>query len=322
MLTTFLYHKAQPLETNVSRAQMLQSLQDKDTLLWVDLEDPTEFESDTLVEIFNFHDLAIEDCLSDNPHPKVDDYEEYLFLVAHALEVDGGNSVQTRELDLFLGKNFVVTFHKEPFRAISQSRDNAPRKPDLYFGLGSDQLVHALLDDLVDGYLPVLDEYDSRVESLGEVIFHNPDSNVLTTLMEVKRDVFHLRRVLAPQRDMLNHLARTPSAFIKTKHLMYFRDVYDHAFQIYGTMDGLQEALNSILQVYFSYSSHRLNQMIQRMTILATLTMPAMIIASIYGMNFRNIPELSLRYGYFISLGAMFVVSVGMLLWMKFKKWF
>lgn len=321
MLNAFLYHKGKPLETSISRAQMLQALQEKEGLLWVDLEDPSEFESEALVEIFNFHDLAIEDCLSDNPHPKADDYEEYLFLVVHSPQASLDTPLKAAELDIFLGKNFVVTFHKEPIKAITQIRDNLPRKPDLFLSHGPDRLVHALLDQLVDHCTPVLDEYDAKIHSLEEVIFSRADSNVLTTLMEVKRDMFHLKRIIAPQRDMVNHLTRNPSSLIKQKHLMYFRDVYDHLFQLYGLIEGYHESCNVILQAYFSYSSQRLNQMIQRMTILATLSMPTVMIASIYGMNFQHMPELAWRYGYFFSLGLMLLVSVAMLVWMKLKKW-
>jgi magnesium transporter len=321
MLNSFLYHKGKPLETNITRAQMLQTLQEKDAVLWVDLEDPTEFESETLVEIFNFHDLAIEDCLEDNPHPKVDDYEEYLFMVAHALRGGLESSLKVLELDIFLGKNFVVTFHKEAIRSISQLRENAAKKPDAYFGQGPDRLVYFMLDQLVDCYSPVLDEYDAKIESLEDAIFENPHPNVLATLVEVKRDIFHLKRIIAPERDMVNHLTRNPTIFIKPKHLIYYRDVYDHLFRLYGIVEGFHEMLNSMLQAYYSHSSFRLNEMIQRMTVLATLSMPAVMIASIYGMNFHSMPELSWRYGYFFALGLMFSISIGMLVWMKYKKW-
>lgn len=322
MLNAYLYHKGKPLATSVTRAEMLHALQqEKDAVLWVDLEDPNEFETDTLVEIFNFHDLAIEDCLEDNPHPKVDDYEEYLFMVAHALQSGIDTPLQTVELNIFLSKNFVVTFHKQPLKSISRIRENVVRKTDVLFGYGADRLVHAILDQLVDNYTPVLDEYDTKIQLLEEVMFSSIDTHVLSSLIEIKRDVFHLKRIIAPQRDMLNHLTRNPTAFIKPKHLMYYRDVYDHLFQLYGIVEGFHDVLNSILQVYYSHSSYRLNGMIQRMTILATLSMPTVMIASIYGMNFQFMPELAWKYGYFLSLGLMIMVSVVMLIWMKFKKW-
>lgn len=321
MLNSFLYHKGKPLEANISRAQMLQALQEKEALLWVDMEDPNDFEEDALVEIFNFHPLAIEDCLSDNPHPKVDDYEEYLYLVAHALRPNGGGELRTVELDIFLGKNFVVTFHKEPLKSITQIRENTAKKPELLLGYGADRLVHAILDQLVDNYTPILDEYDEKIDSIEEEIFNNPGPDFLTGLMRLKHNIFNLRRVIAPQRDTINFLTRNPTAFIKPKHLMYFRDVYDHLFRLYGIAEGFHEALTSTLQAYFSYSSHRLNEVMKRLTILATLSMPVVMIASIYGMNFQHMPELAWRYGYYLSLALMAVTGVGMVAWMKFKKW-
>lgn len=324
MLTTFLYRKGQPLETDVSRAQMLAALSEKDVLLWVDLESPNEFESDCLVEIFNFHDLAIEDCITDVSHPKVDDYEEYLFLVMHAVDFKSKDTLSTIELDVFLGKNYVVTFHRDPVKSIDQVRDMVRKKTETCMGGSADKLVYFILDHLVDKYTPALDQYEERIDKLEEEIFnHAPKKGylALSTIMQMKRDIFQFRRIVAPQRDTMNFLTRNPTSFIKPKNMIYFRDIYDHLFKIYGTIDALHDAMAGILQAYFSYSSHKLNETIQRMTVLATLTMPAIIIASIYGMNFRVMPELEWKYGYLFSFGLMALMSIGMLIWMKLKKW-
>lgn len=321
MLNAYLYHKGKPLEAGISRAQMLHALQEKEGVLWVDLEDPNEFEEDALVEIFNFHPLAVEDCVSDISQPKVDDYEEYLFLVMHAVHLNGEGALATTELDVFLGKNYVVTFHKAPIKGVQLVRETLAKKPEVLMGHGPDLLVHAILDYLVDNYEPVLSQYDERIDQIEEELFNHPNKDYLAAILQVKRDVFQLKRTVAPQRDTLNFLTRTPTAFIKPKHMMYFRDVYDHLFRIYGMVEGFHELIPSILQVYFSQSSHTLNEVMKRMTILATLSMPAVMIASIYGMNFQHMPELEWRYGYFICLGLIFVTSVGMLIWMKFKKW-
>jgi magnesium transporter len=321
MLNTFLYHKGKPLETQISRPQMFHALQEKEALLWVDLEDPTEFETDALVEIFNFHDLAIEDCISDISQPKVDDYEEYLFLVTQAVSLKPQNGLVTTELDIFLGKNYVVTFHKSVVRSIEQVRESAQKKPDIFLGRGADLLVHAVLDQLVDSYTPVLEQYDERMDALEEEMFNSSSKNFLERVVQAKREIFQLRRLVAPQRDTINYLARTPTPFIKPKHAIYFRDIHDHLFQIYGMIEGFHEMVPSVLQVYFSHSSHTLNESIKRMTVMATLTMPAVMIASIYGMNFEFMPELDWRYGYFFSLGLMAVIPLGMLVWMKIKKW-
>lgn len=326
MLSTFLYKKGGEVKTDVSRAEMMAAIREKEGLLWIDLEAPTEFESDCLVEIFNFHALAVEDCLSDNSEPKIDDYDEYLFLVMHSVIMSRDEErdlveLSTVELNIFFGKNYVVTFHKTPVTTISQIRNAAKRSPDRVLGHGTDMLVHAILDRLVDNYQPLLDRYDRRIDQLEDEVFDNPSEDYLSLILQTKRDVFNFRRIISPQRDLLNSLTKSSTPFIKRKNLIYFRDVYDHLFRIYSVSEGFHESLASLLQVYFSYSSHKLNEIVKHMTVLATLTMPAVIVASIYGMNFHNMPELDWKYGYPFSIFLSLGISVSMLIWMKLKKW-
>ncbi|MFA7000592.1 MAG: magnesium/cobalt transporter CorA [Candidatus Omnitrophota bacterium] len=325
MLTSFVWKKGVPIQSNVTRSQMLAALGDKDSLLWVDLDQPNEFESDALVEIFNFHPLAVEDCLTDHSQPKLDDYEEYLFLVMHVRikqdEVKKTEELITIELNIFFGRNYVVTFHTADLKSIQTMQENIRRKPERYMGQGCDVLVHGVLDQLVDNYQPVLDLYDDKIDRLEDEIFNNPPSNYLSTLMQVKQDIFNLKRIVSPQRDTVGQLVRNPTNFIRTKHLMYFRDVSDHLIRIYTVAEGLHENLSNILQVYFSYSSVKLNEVVKHLTVLATLTMPPLIIASIYGMNFKHMPELSWQHGYTFALMLSLVTSSIMLLWMKMKKW-
>jgi magnesium transporter len=322
MIHTFFYHKGKPVEKNLTRAQMLAALHDREGLLWVDLEDPDEFETECLVEIFNFHDLALDDCLNDLSQPKVDDYEEYLFLVLHAVNVGSDKEILSTELDVFLGPNYVVTFHKRPLQSVEVTRELAQKKPDSLLGHGSDKLVHQLLDQLVDRYQPVIDRYDEKVDQLEEDVFKHTQREHLEDIIQLRRDLFHFRRIVAPQRDTVNYLTRTETEFIREENRLYFRDVYDHLFRLYGQVEALHEALTGIMQAYFSYSSHRLNQSITRMTVMATLTMPAIVIASIYGMNFQNMPELSKPWGYPLALAAMGATSLAVLIYMKIKKWF
>lgn len=320
MITSFLYKKDKTLETDLSRARLLQALKEPDSLLWVDLENPDEFEDEMLVEIFNFHDLAVEDCITDVSQPKADDYDEYLFLVTHAIVLKEAQ-LHTIELDVFLGPNYVVTFHREPIKSIDVMRENARRKPDYYLNRGTDLLVYNILDQTVDQYMPILEGYEDVIDQIEARMFHSGDKDCLQEVIQLKRDVFHFRRIIAPQRDALNFLTRNPNALIKEENRIYFRDVYDHLFKIYGIVEGFQEVITGVMQAYFSYSSHLLNKTIQRMTVMATLSMPAIMIASIYGMNFQNMPELDHRYGYLFSLALMAFLSGGMLAWMKWKKW-
>ncbi|MFZ5802496.1 MAG: magnesium/cobalt transporter CorA [Candidatus Omnitrophota bacterium] len=327
MLQTFLWKKDKGFTTEVSRADMLQALKDKENLLWVDLEDPTDFESECLVEIFNFHDLAVEDCLADHSEPKIDDYEEYLFITTHApnLVREEGKEreeLESKELDIFFGPNFVVTFHKVPFRSIATVQDLVKRKPERWIAQGSDILAHAILDHLVDNYQPFVTQYDRTIDNLEEEIFNNPPSDYLATVMRVKQDIFNFKRTVALQRDMMAHLLRDPEPFIKKKNMMYFRDIQDHLQRLYSAAESFHENLSNILHAYFSYSSHKLNEIVKHLTVIATLAMPALIIGSLYGMNFKYMPELSWPYGYPFAMGISLLITLVLLVWMKIKQWF
>lgn len=325
MITSFFYKKGGTLETGLSRARMLSAIQEKDGLLWVDFENASEFEEDMLVEIFNFHPLAVEDCITDHPQPKVDDYEEYLFLVVHALTmrpVNGTKELGTIELNIFLGPNYVVTFHKEPISGLTQVRDAVQKKTQTLMGSSSDILVHAVLDHLVDSYLPVVHEYDAKIDEIEKNLFRSdPSRERLATLLQIKQDIFTFRRVIAPQRDTLYSLTRNPSPFIKPKHVVYFRDISDHLFRISATTDGLHDHLTSMLEVYFSYISSELNIVMKRLTVLATLSMPAVIIASVYGMNVRLLPGAGHDLGFWGIMLFTAALTVGLYFWMKIKKW-
>jgi len=325
MITSFFYKKGGQFETNLSRARLLSALGEKESLLWVDFEDPSEFESDTLVEIFNFHPLAVEDCIMEHSEPKVDDYEEYLFMVLHALTIvqkNGQKELSTIELNLFLGPNYVVTFHKTPIESVTQDVLKTQQKPAGMMSAGADLLAHTLLDHLVDRYLPVLHQYEEKVDLLEKNIFNkNPSREKLATLLQLKQDISTLRRIVGPQRDTLHFLTRNAGRFIKAKHLIYFRDISDHLFRIASLANGMNDHLTSMLEVYFSYLSSELNVVMKRLTVVATLAMPAVMIASIYGMNFRALPYASHEHGFWGIMIFTLAITVAMYFWMKIKKW-
>lgn len=324
MITSFLYKKNEPVETDLSRARMLAVVQEKSGLLWVDFENVTEFEEEALVEIFNFHPLAVEDCVTDHSQPKMDDYEEYIFLVVHALTMrqkNGGQELGTIELNIFVSGNYVVTFHKDPIPGVTQVRDIVQRKPQALMGSTSDLLAHSILDHLVDSYGPVVQQYDEKIDALEKTMFKRGSAGFLQALLQTKQDIFTLRRTIAPQRDTVHMLIRNPNQFIKPKNVIYFRDIYDHLFRIHSFAEGYHENLNNILQVYFSYSSFKLNEVLKHLTVLATVTMPPVIVASIYGMNFKHMPELQWFWGYPFAIFLCVFSSTVMFVWMKIKKW-
>ncbi len=321
MITSFLYQKGKPVQASVSRAEMLAALKQKDTLLWVDLEDPSEFESETLIEIFNFHPLAVEDCIVDKSSSKVDDYEDYLFLVTYAFHLTSEEELDSTELNVFVGRNYVVTFHRGRIQGVEQVRNLVQRKADIYMGRGSSMLFHSILDHLVDSFMPLIDRYDKTIDMLEEHVFTNPPDDFLSTVLQAKHDMFNLRRLIAPLRDTVHYLIRNPTPFIHADDLIYYRDIYDHLYRIYGMAESYHESLASILQAYFSHSSNKLNDVMRHMTVLATLAMPIIMVASLYGMNFEHLPGRDWEYGFYVAVGISILFSGAVLVWMKFKKW-
>lgn len=321
MLTSFVFKKKN-LSVNVSRQELARALWDKEALVWVDLESPSEFESEILIELFNFHPLAIEDCINDRSEPKIDDYEDHLFLVVHAVNGKSQEELKTIEVDVFVSKNFVVTFHKEPVQSIAQLRDQIHRQSDVVMAEGSDMLLHAILDRLVDRYLSVLTDQERKIDELEDELFADDAKDFLPKILKIQKNVLYLKRIIGPQQETINNLSRSGTGIIRPKRVVYFRDIYDHLFRFYQMAEELHGLLNGIMQVHFSHASTKLNEVIKMMTVIATLSMPPMVIASIYGMNFQHMPELEWQWGYYFSLGLMTLSSAIVVIYMKIKKWF
>jgi len=320
MLTSFVYQKNKVLK-NVTRQELAKALWDKEAFVWVDLEDPSEFESETLVELFNFHPLAIEDCLIDHSEPKIDSYDDYTFLVVHAVNMESKEELQTYELNLFANKHYVVSFHKDPIRSIALMRDLESRKSGALISEGTDMLVHGILDQLVDAYLPVVSEYERRVDEIEDQIFGGGRKDFFPKILKVQKDVLYLKRIIGPQRETIRQLSKDTHSFVRPENMIYYRDIYDHLFRFYQMAEEVHGLINGILQVYYSHTSNEMNQVVKTMTVIATVALPMMVISGIYGMNFQNIPELDWSFGYLYVIGLMVLVSVSLLGWMKFKRW-
>ncbi len=323
MINAYFFSEETGFKRNVSRSEMHAILKNKKGTLWVDMDEPTDIEDELLVEIFNFHELAIEDAVNDHCGSKLDDYGDYLFLNMDAITLkmneDRCRELVSAELSMFLGPNYVVTYHKKTIQSILADRLAVEKKPQVHLSEGAGALLHTIIDHLVDSYITVIHQYEERVDEIETEIFSD-GSDYLKKLMSVKQDIFKLRRVFGPQKDMLYSLARTRK-LVGTENEFYFRDVYDHLLHITVMTESIYENLTGILQVYFSYASTKLNEVMKRLTILATLTMPALLIFSLYGMNFEWMPFLKSPLGFWISQGITFLMAVGMLIWMKWKKW-
>ena len=292
-------------------------------LLWVDIEDATDEDAGLLSNVFCLHPLAVADCVSKNIHPpKIDDFEDYLFIIFHGINFHVESEVvETTELALVLGKNYVVTTHDVPMRSVSSMLDRV-RKDGRIMRRGVDFLAHDIIDALVDNIMPTIEEIDEKNEQLEAEALHQPKRETLMSIMQLKRSILALTRVVLPQREIVNGLSRGEYTLIRERARIYYRNIYDHLVRIEMLTLGLRDMTESVLNTYLSSVSNRMNEVMKVLTLIATIFIPLTFIVGIYGMNFANMPELEWKYGYFIILIVMAVIGVSLAIYFKKRRWF
>jgi magnesium transporter len=306
-------------------------LADTNLFLWVDLENPPAAEwKEVLEQIFHFHPLSIEDCVQPSPSPKVEEYSPkeddrftpYLFMVIHAVDYNRqAGGFGTSELDFFLGKNFLVTYHEKPLRSVSSVEERAVNGT-LGIARGPDRVAHSLLDTLVDNYKPALDELGLQIAELEQEALQKPSTETLNKILQIKKEVLHLRQIIGPQCEVLSRFARGDFKLVRPKLVPYFRDVYDSLLHIGELAHGYTDSLTGILQVYLNMSSNQTGEVVKLLTLITVITTPLMMIGTWYGMNFKDMPELDYAHAYPIAAGAMVLSTVATYLYFKKKKWF
>ena len=306
-------------------------LADTNLFLWVDLEAPTEAEWKEVLElIFHFHPLSIEDCVKPSPSPKVEEYTPkegdlftpYLFMVIHAVDFDRkDNCFATSELDFFLGKNFLVTYHGRPLRSVTTVEDRALNSTTA-IARAPDRVAHTLLDVLVDNYKPALDDLGLEIAELEQLALQHPTKETLNQILQVKKEVVHLRQIIGPQREVLGRFAAGEFKLVRPQLVPYFRDVYDSLFHISELAQSYTDSLTGILQVYLNMSSNQTGEVVKLLTLITVITTPLMMIGTWYGMNFKGMPELEYEHAYPIAAVCMILSTLGTYIYFKFKKWF
>jgi len=306
----------------LSMEQVRQFLATGEGLLWLDMEDVTTEDGELLSSAFCFHPLTVADCISKNIHPpKIDDLEDYLFIIIHGINYHVDSEVvETTELALFLGKNYVVTSHDIPMRSVSSVLDRV-RKDGRPMRRGADFLAHDLIDALVDNFMPTIEEMDERSDQLETEVLREPKRETLMSIMQLKRSILSLTRVILPQREIVNGLSRGDYPFIGERAQIYYRNIHDHLVRIEMLTLGLRDMTESVLSTYLSSVSNRMNEVMKVLTLIATVFIPLTFIVGIYGMNFAHMPELEWRYGYFVILIVLAVVGVSLTVYFKRRRW-
>lgn len=312
------------IDTALDPGQFAAALQDQAGFLWVDFqEEPNEVCEPILRETFGFHPLAVDDALEETHVPRVDDWGDYLYLVLRAVacELDDEECLGTTEVDLFLGANFLVTYHVVPVAAVDRVWA-VTQQNERHTQRGTSHLLYKLADEMVADFMPVIEEIDDDIDRIEDQIFDDPQPELLEEIFTLKRSLLHLRRVIAPQREVLNRLARGDYAVVDPERRIFFRDAYDHLVRLHDLTESLRDLVGSALETYLTVVSNRMNEVMKVLTVIATIFIPLTFIAGVYGMNFQHMPELGWPWAYPAVWLLMGLVATLMLIYFKRKDWF
>lgn len=327
MIRTLFVDQNGAVNNHLQTEDFTEALEEAEGLLWVDFEGPTgESEEGILQNVFHFHPLAVEDALKGTHVPKVDDWDEYIYVTLQAarFEPTNGGELVTQELDAFLGKNYLVTYHDQTIHAVTRVWE-ACQRGERHLRDGADHLLYRLADEIVAGYMPVVEAMDEVIDQAEDEIFARPTPDTLARIFTLKRAVLHLRRIIDPQREVLNKLARDDYAVIDIKAQIYFRDVYDHLVRLHDLSESIRDLVGGALDTYLSVINNRMNDIMKTLTIITTLFMPITFISGFFGMNYFQAlqPYTAWTEGhvFILTLLLMAVTPIGMFWWMRRRRW-
>ena len=275
-----------------------------------------------LGERFNLHPLALEDVLDTSQRPKVEQYDDYLFIVAKMIYFDKNKEIGAEQVSMFLGNTFLITLQEEadfdvfePVRARIRSGKGRIRKA------GSDYLAYALLDSIIDHYFPVLESIGAEIDAIEDELVDNPLLRPVGSLHEHKRTLTQIRRMVWPLRDVTNLLLHEDPGLIRPETKVYLRDCYDHSVQLMDVVESYRDVLSGLTEIHISSIGLRTNEIMRVLTVISAIFIPLTFMAGVYGMNFAHMPELAWRYGYFVCLAMMLIIAVGQIVYFKKRRW-
>ena len=295
-------------------------------VVWVDVDSVGHAESvEAIGTVFGLHRLAMEDVMNVHQRPKTEEYASYLFAVARMATL--GDRVDTEQISLFLGDGWVLTFQESPGDCWEPVRQRLRQGKGRVRTAGADYLFYSLLDAIIDNFYPLLEEFGGRLEELEEAVIDDPHERLVGVIHGARRDLLALRHALWPMREAVGQLYRESHRYISEENRLYLRDAYDHTIQVIDLLENFREMASGLLDVYLSSVSHRMNEVMKVLTIIATIFIPLTFIAGVYGMNFDtsasrwNMPELLWPFGYPLVMGIMLLIALALLGFFRWRRW-
>lgn len=291
-------------------------------MVWIDADEQNREMEEFLERRLGVHPLVIEDMFSERTTPKVEDYGEYLYVIVHGVrrDAEGPTELETVELDLLIGPNWILTHHSRPLRSIEEMTTDLERNPRL-LERGPAYIAHGVIDRMTDHYLPVVDRFEEEIDAIEEKIVRDPRPEMLQQLFGMKRSLQRLRRISTYQRDLLQRLSRSEFSQIPQPALPFFRDLYDHFVRIADLADSYRELVTLSLEIYMSVLANRQNEVMKALALISTIMLPLNLLAAIYGMNFAHLPLAGTNAGFYAILALMLTLAAVLRWTFKRRRW-
>ena len=317
------YDEVQFQEKEAETVEECFPFKDKSTVTWINIDNIHQVEiMEKIGAHFGIHPLVLEDIMNPAQRPKIEDFENYIYVIAKMIYFDNKkNDIEAEQLSIILGPNFVISFQEKEGDIFNPIRDRIRKARGRIRKMKTDYLAYALLDTIVDHYFIVLEKLGEKIEGMEEELVTKPTPETLQSIHTLKRELIFLRKSIWPLREVVKSLESGESVFVLESTGIYLRDVYDHTIQVVDTVETFRDMVSGILDVYLSSVSNRMNEVMKVLTIIATIFIPLTFLAGIYGMNFKHMPELELPWGYPGLLVVMIAVGLAMVAYFRNKKW-
>jgi len=322
-LTVIKYDSADFQEKTVTDVEEACSFRNKSSVMWLNIDGVHQPEIiEQVGQSFGLHPLVAEDIASTGQRPKLEDFDDYIFIVLRMLRFDSAeDEAKTEQMSIILGRDFVISFQEREGDVFDNIRERLKSNKGRIRKLGTDYLAYSLIDSIVDNYFVVLEKLGETIEDIEDRLVTNPTSETLKTIHDLKREIIFLRKSVWPLREVVNRLERSESPLINKSTFVYLRDVYDHTIQIMDAVETFRDMLSGMLDIYLSSVSNRMNEVMKVLTVIATIFIPLTFVAGIYGMNFKYMPELEQTWSYPMVLILMLVVALLMVVYFRRRKW-
>ena len=322
-ITVMNYDSEEFLEKQLEKVEECFPIKNEPSVTWINISSiHDEGFVRALGDRFGLHPLVEEDILNTDQRPKMEDFTDYIYIVLKMLQWDGDNGeIVIEQVSLVIGSNFVISFQEREGDVFESIRDRIRTGKGRIRKMGADYLAYSLVDAIADGYFMVLERLSDKIESVEAELISSPGQRTLQEIHWLKREGLFVRKSVWPLREVVHGMGRAESSLISDATSLYLRDVYDHTVQVIDTMETFRDMLTGMLDTYLSSLSIRMNEVMKVLTIIATIFIPLTFIAGVYGMNFKNMPELDWRWGYSMVLAIMAAVAAGMVLYFRRKKW-